>query len=240
MESNIKIIDFGTSKFLNPSEKLSEVTGTAYYIAPEVISNNYDEKCDVWSCGIIMYMLLTGTVPFTGKTSKEILNKIKKNSVTYSSKIWKTLTKEANNFIQKILIKDPKNRISAEEALNEPWILMFKDQNQIELFDLSDTLSNLKEFHAHINFQRAALSFLSQRCITQDHENKLREIFREIDGKGDGLIDKDELIEAYIRMHGDKELAIRQANRIMKRLDINQNFSLDYNGSIIKNFYLLI
>jgi len=194
----------------------------------------------VWSCGIIMYMLLTGTVPFTGKTSKEILNKIKKNSVTYSSKIWKTLTKEANNFIQKILIKDPKNRISAEEALNEPWILMFKDQNQIELFDLSDTLSNLKEFHAHINFQRAALSFLSQRCITQDHENKLREIFREIDGKGDGLIDKDELIEAYIRMHGDKELAIRQANRIMKRLDINQNFSLDYNGSIIKNFYLLI
>jgi len=71
---NIKIIDFGTSSILNNNKKFKETLGTAYYIVPEVLNKRYDEKCDLWSIGVIMYILLTGQPPFNGRTDEDIIN----------------------------------------------------------------------------------------------------------------------------------------------------------------------
>lgn len=71
-DDNVKIVDFGTSKVFN-CEKMRQTYGTPYYIAPEVLNQNYNEKCDVWSCGVILYILLSGVPPFNGKDEKEIL-----------------------------------------------------------------------------------------------------------------------------------------------------------------------
>lgn len=81
----VKVIDFGTAQFFEPAAKLKSMTGTAYYIAPEVIMKNYNEKCDVWSCGVILYILLSGTPPFNGKNDEEIIRAVKKTKYSFYS-----------------------------------------------------------------------------------------------------------------------------------------------------------
>lgn len=83
---SLKVIDFGTAQVFSSSTKLRVTTGTAYYIAPEVLQKNYNEKCDVWSCGVILYILLSGTPPFNGQTDEEILQAVKRTRYTYYSK----------------------------------------------------------------------------------------------------------------------------------------------------------
>jgi len=84
-ELSVKVIDFGTAHAFNAS-KLKATTGTAYYIAPEVLQKNYNEKCDVWSCGVILYILLSGTPPFNGRTDEEILQAVRRTRFKYYSK----------------------------------------------------------------------------------------------------------------------------------------------------------
>jgi calcium-dependent protein kinase len=123
---NIKIIDFGTAKIFDKNKKEKKVIGSSYYIAPEVLTKKYDEKCDLWSCGIIMHILLTSLPPFNGSTDMEILNKISLGVRDLNTPQWKSLTKEAKDMINQLLERNPSKRISAEEALNHPWFLMNK------------------------------------------------------------------------------------------------------------------
>ena len=85
IESNIKVIDFGTSKIFKPTETMKGIMGTAYYIAPEVLMGNYTAKCDVWSCGVILYILLSGIPPFSGSDNKEIMQKVTEGCYTFNS-----------------------------------------------------------------------------------------------------------------------------------------------------------
>jgi len=82
----------------------------------------YDEKCDVWSCGVIMYILLCGHPPFQGKNHKDIFDKIKIGKFSFAASEWKNITKEAKYMIKKMLTFNPEDRVSAEEALNDVWI----------------------------------------------------------------------------------------------------------------------
>lgn len=89
-ESNtLKIADFGSAVFNNLNKKLTDLVGTPYYMAPEVLQGSYDEKCDVWSCGVILYILLCGSPPFNGSNEKEIMEKIRLKPVEFKS-IYKT------------------------------------------------------------------------------------------------------------------------------------------------------
>jgi calcium-dependent protein kinase len=118
----IKVIDFGTSIVFDPNTKMRHKFGTPYYIAPEVINRMYDEKCDVWSCGVIMYILLCGSPPFKGKNHREIFEKIKAGKFQFAQPEWQLVSREAKMLIKKMLTYNPDERISAEEALNDEWI----------------------------------------------------------------------------------------------------------------------
>ena len=109
----MKIIDFGTCRKLDITEKLHNRLGTAYYIAPEVLKGDYDSKCDIWSCGVILYIFLFGIPPFNAKTDEEIFEKIKKGAFTFPGD-GKSISKNAKNIITKMLQYDPKNRPSAD------------------------------------------------------------------------------------------------------------------------------
>lgn len=119
----IKIIDFGTSLlFDEDNDKLREKIGTPYYIAPEVLSKKYGTKCDIWSCGVITYIILCGVPPFNGETDKEILKRVKAGEIKFSHPVWKKISMNAKEFIQSLLTPDPKKRPSAAQALKHPWI----------------------------------------------------------------------------------------------------------------------
>ena len=126
-----KIIDFGLSaQFVqDKSRMLERVCGTTKFIAPEVWDGKYDSKCDIWSCGIILYQLLSGHVPFQGNTSV-ITNKLRnyRSRPNFNYPIWRKISTNAKNFLSMLLIKDPNLRPSATEALNHPWIQFYLER----------------------------------------------------------------------------------------------------------------
>jgi calcium-dependent protein kinase len=105
-----------------PEQKLHSIFGTPYYIAPEILNKNYNEKCDLWSCGVVLYVLCCGYPPFRGKSMEELTAKIKSGAVLFDSKKWDLYSKDCKDLINKLLTIDPEQRISALEALEHPFI----------------------------------------------------------------------------------------------------------------------
>jgi calcium-dependent protein kinase len=119
--AGIKVIDFGTSNLYDPKTVMNERFGTPYYIAPEVLNGNYTEKCDMWSIGVILYVLLCGFPPFDGENEKEIFAKVLRGQYSFDEPEWKSVSDEAKNLIKRLLDMNPDKRYSAEEALKDPW-----------------------------------------------------------------------------------------------------------------------
>lgn len=121
INSPVKLIDFGISVKFEKDTKLKDKTGTVLYIAPEVISGSYDEKCDIWSLGVLLYMLLCGQPPFYGSSRQEVMAKIKKGRFQFKSKIWNVISTEAKDLISLMLTLDPQIRPSCREILSHKW-----------------------------------------------------------------------------------------------------------------------
>ena len=90
-----------------------------------MLQRRYNEKCDIWSCGVILYVLLSGETPFNGKDDTEIIKNVAIGEFSYKSKVWKTLSPESRDLIDRMLEIDPRKRLSAKEVLKHPWIAMF-------------------------------------------------------------------------------------------------------------------
>lgn len=120
--NTIKVIDFGASQKFDPAKKMNQIYGTAYYIAPEILKSDYNEKCDVWSVGVILFILLSGRPPFGGDNDKEILDAVKQGVFSFAGPEWKSISADAKDLIKLMLTYDPSLRISAERALNHIWI----------------------------------------------------------------------------------------------------------------------
>lgn len=120
---NIKITDFGFACFQNKQEGVQEVLGSPLYMAPEIVrEEKYDEKVDVWSVGVIAYILLSGRPPFRGKNKNEIFSSIKHNEIAFDHPVWEKVSPDAKDFITKALIKDKNGRASAKTLIEHEWI----------------------------------------------------------------------------------------------------------------------
>merc|ERR1712048_1180042 len=113
----IKIIDFGLSTHWSPGQILKSKVGTPYYVAPQVLAGAYDNLCDVWSCGVIMYILLCGSAPFTGQTDRQIFRKVRAGEVYFQDSDWRFVSTAAKDLIKLMLKVNPLNRINSEQAL---------------------------------------------------------------------------------------------------------------------------
>ena len=118
----IKIIDFGTSLVYSADRQLDEKLGTPYYIAPEVLNKSYNEKCDIWSAGVITFILLSGMPPFNGQSDQDIMNKVRAGTFSFDDRIWNTISENAKLFIRSLLTYNAAERPSAEVALQHPWL----------------------------------------------------------------------------------------------------------------------
>ena len=124
--SSIKIIDFGLARKHNAKKgeaPMTAVVGTPYYIAPEVLRRNYDKACDLWSIGVIAYILLCGYPPFNGTTAKAVCRAVVRDPVRFQTKVWKNSSTGAKDFIVRLLQKEPRTRMTVEQALRHPWIV---------------------------------------------------------------------------------------------------------------------
>ena len=132
-DADIRLLDFGLSKIVGPNQKCTEPYGTLTYCAPEIILDKpYLKTVDSWSLGVMTYLMLSGSLPFSGRDEHEIAKNVVYSKVDFEKKpIWKEITKEAKDFITKLLEKDLKKRIEMKAALEHPWFRKFNLQNEI-------------------------------------------------------------------------------------------------------------
>jgi serine/threonine protein kinase len=124
-DSHVKIIDFGLSRkhFENAEGPMSTLVGTPYYIAPEVLMKKYDKACDLWSIGIITYIMLCGYPPFNGATNRQTHESVLRGRYEFHAEDWKCISGEAVDFIRRLLQQDPSQRMTVRQALHHPWIV---------------------------------------------------------------------------------------------------------------------
>jgi len=229
----IKIIDWGTARFFEKSKKMNRISGTPYYIAPEVLFEKYDEKCDIWSCGVIMYILLCGYPPFNAETDNEILNKIKIGKFTFPDEEWDNVSAEAKDLITCMLAYAPGDRMSASDCLNHKWLTVnISLTNQPDRNFSIKCLNNMKKFHAERKLQQAALTYIVNHLVSKEDKNELLGLFQQFDKNGDGVLTREEILEGYKEFLGEME-AEKEADRIMAEVDIDKSGTIDYNEFIL-------
>jgi serine/threonine protein kinase len=130
---DIKITDFGFAKCYDPTEGgLTETLGSPLYMAPEIIKKlEYDCSVDIWALGVMTYIMLSGKPPFKGKTKDEVFVQITTKDFKFQNDIWKKISKEAKNFIKKMLVRDPKQRKTAEDLLTDDFITKNVEHQEI-------------------------------------------------------------------------------------------------------------
>ena len=227
----IKLIDFGTSITIK-GKNLTQELGTIYYIAPEVFMNNYNEKADIWSCGIILYTMLCGHPPFCGNKENTIKSKILHSKLVFPSKEFKTVSKEAIEYIKKLLSYNPEQRPSAEEALNNKWLKSMINHGNNQLSEY--IITNLIKFRTTLGLQKATVSFLTNQISINEEIKKLKEEFDKIDVDKDGEISKDELIKCLESIYPSQEAKLR-ANAIFKEIDFNNDGSINFSEFLTVN-----
>ncbi|CAG9328081.1 unnamed protein product [Blepharisma stoltei] len=224
--SILKIIDFGIATKIQPEENVKQFVGSSYYVAPEVIEGNYDTKCDIWSCGIILYIMLSGYPPFNGTSEAAIFTKIKRGVFTFSGAEWAHISKEAKSIIKRMLTSNPIKRPTAKELINDPWI---RDRTKNIIDDniiQNDTLENISSFHANRKLQQATLAFIASHLMTTKELDDLRKIFVALDKNGDGKLSINELKHGFM-VRG--LLSIFNVDEILEHCDSNENGYIDYN-----------
>lgn len=123
-EDNLKLADFGSAEWFGDGEKMSGVVGTPYYVAPEVLlGRDYTEKVDVWSCGVLLYIMLSGMPPFYGDSTAEIFEAVIRANLRFPSRIFRSISSSAKDLLRKMMCRDDSRRFSAEQALAHPWIV---------------------------------------------------------------------------------------------------------------------
>ena len=193
-DKELKMVDFGLSRkfYFKSDDKYDIVTsggstslktlvGSPLYVAPEVLNGKYDQRCDLWSLGVFTYVLLSGTPPFYAPTNPEIFIKIQKGTYSMSGAEWKSVSNEAKDFIKRLIVLDPKDRMSINEAISSPWLkLPEKQLKTIPNINMENFVKIL------FSFRKSEIKREACRCIMNEIEyndvKDIREILMDYDG----------------------------------------------------------
>ena len=229
-ESEIKLIDFGLSRKVFNDEKMHTILGTPYYVAPEVLQGEYDEKCDIWSIGALTYIMLCGDPPFKGNSNHEIFNKILREDVKFSSKKWEKISDDAKNFVKNCLIKIPDKRPNAIQCLNNLWFKdILNDVHSVNNISV-DILNNLKNFSIKEKFTKMVIKYLLN-TLTEKEKNIYKKAFYAMDYKHKGTIDIEDLEKSF--QIGKVLIKKEELEKLIKLVDENGKNSLDYTELLI-------
>ncbi|CAH8305709.1 unnamed protein product [Eruca vesicaria subsp. sativa] len=197
--SQLKAIDFGLSDYVRPDERLNDIVGSAYYVAPEVLHRSYSTEADIWSVGVILYILLCGSRPFWARTESGIFRAVLKADPTFDDPPWPLLSSEARDFVKRLLNKDPRKRLTAAQALSHPWI---KDSNDAKIpLDIL-VFKLMRAYLRSSSLRKAALRALS-KTLTTDELFYLREQFALLEPSKNGTISLENIKSALMKMATD-------------------------------------
>ena len=223
----LKIIDFGASVLKKDDGKISFRFGTPYYIAPEVLQESYNEKCDVWSIGVILYLLLIGQAPFDGEDDNIICQKIISEEINYDSNRIKNLSKESIDFMKKLLEKNPDKRISSAQALEHSWIKKYAPHTKVNRAFSRKIYKNLSNFREKSQLSTAVVTFITNYLMNDDELKLLKKLFFELDVKGVGVITREELFKGMEECF-DKKITREEVDAIFSNIDYDNNGTISF------------
>nr|GMD69728.1 calcium-dependent protein kinase 17-like [Ipomoea batatas] len=222
-DAPLKATDFGLSVFYKQGDVFKDIVGSAYYIAPEVLKRSYGPEVDIWSVGVMLYILLCGVPPFWAESENGIFNAILRGHVDFSSDPWPAISPGAKDLVKKMLNSDHKQRLTALEVLNHPWI---KEDGEAPDTPLDNAvLDRLKQFRAMNKFKKVALRVIAG-CLSEEEIMGLKDMLRTMDTDGSGTITLEELKQGLSKQ-GTK-LSEYEVKQLMEAADADGNGTIDY------------
>ncbi|KAM3306511.1 calcium-dependent protein kinase 21 [Capsicum chacoense] len=218
----LKATDFGLSVFIEEGKVYRDIVGSAYYVAPEVLRRSYGKEADVWSAGVILYILLSGVPPFWAETEKGIFNAILKGEIDFQSDPWPSISHSVKDLIRKMLTQEPKKRITSAQVLEHPWLRLGEASDKpID----SAVLSRMKQFRAMNKLKKLALKVIAEN-LSEEEIKGLKAMFDNIDTDNSGTITYEELKSGLARL-GSK-LTETEVKQLMEAADVDGNGTIDY------------
>mmetsp|Transcript_14217 Transcript_14217/g.21855 ORF Transcript_14217/g.21855 Transcript_14217/m.21855 type:complete len:502 (-) Transcript_14217:136-1641(-) len=238
--SEIKLIDFGFSKKFVKSKYLHERLGSVYTVAPEVVKGLYTEKADLWSVGVLAFMLLSnGEMPFAqGNTEsrkfsrKQMVKNILRGSFNFEGPSWKDISQEAKDFISLLLVRDPDKRLGANQALHSKWMLNKFNINErstmLTEYSLSQITKSFQKYCRSCDLKKLSLMIIAHESDSKDVV-ELREAFDQFDVADNGTITMDEFKTAMRKYNDEYEpYSDKQLDLIFSEIDVDREGKISY------------
>ncbi|XP_057485788.1 calcium-dependent protein kinase 2-like [Actinidia eriantha] len=219
----LKATDFGLSVFIEEGNVYRDVVGSAYYVAPEVLRRRYGKEIDIWSAGVILYILLSGVPPFWAETENGIFDAILKGDIDFASRPWPSISSSAKDLVRRMLTQDPQKRITPAQVLEHPWIREGGEASDKPID--SAVLSRMKQFRAMNKLKKLALKVIAEN-LSQEEIQGLKAMFTNMDTDNSGTITYEELKTGLARL-GSK-LTEAEVKQLMEAADVDGNGTIDY------------
>ena len=196
-QQEFSIAKKGTARIFDSKKRPPQsIVGSSYYIAPEVLKQRYGKECDLWSVGVILYMFIVGHAPFDGCDDEEITENIEKGVYKKDEKRWKKASKEVKDLIQKLLVYQPKKRLTALQALRHPWFKI-SDSNilydNVKEKDIIDCIRNLLTYNIKSKLEELVLAYIIHNIPRPKEAKSAIKLFKLVNEVGDGKLQKKEL-----------------------------------------------
>jgi calcium-dependent protein kinase len=225
-KDSLRLIGFSSATFFSHWRKETELKGSAYYIAPEVIGGYYNEKCDIWSCGVLLYVMLCGYPPFPGTTREEIEAKIRSGKFSFEEAEWTGVSESVKNLIRSLLEFEPEKRITAADALKHAWISDNAKEfthEQLQKWGES-SLKNLLNFQPKKKIQELFWVFFTDNLLVPSQYKHLAEVYFSLDANLDGTLSKEDLLQVM-----DANIV----DEVIKTLDCNNSEAIEYSEFVM-------
>uniref|UniRef100_A0A7S0RDU7 non-specific serine/threonine protein kinase n=1 Tax=Pyramimonas obovata TaxID=1411642 RepID=A0A7S0RDU7_9CHLO len=232
-DAAVKATDWGLSVFFAPGQKYKDIVGSAYYVAPEVLKKNYGPEIDVWSAGVILYILLSGVPPFWAETEGGIFEAVRRGVYDLNAKPWDKISNTAKDLIRKLLVHDPKKRLTAAEALQHRWLRAPGDQSDTVLDDT--VLTRLKKLSGMNKLKKMALNVIAKNMHSHEIEG-LRALFVTFDEDKSGAITVEEMRTGLKTM--GSQLSEKELEEIMANADIDGDGQISYEEFIASTMHM--
>ncbi|CAN6298218.1 unnamed protein product [Urochloa humidicola] len=232
-DAQLKAIDFGLSVFFRPGERFTEIVGSPYYMAPEVLRRNYGPEVDIWSAGVILYILLCGVPPFWAETEQGVARAILRGSLDLQREPWPRISERAKSLVRQMLQMDPRKRPTAQQVLEHPWVQNARRAPNVPLGDV--VRARLQQFSAMNKLKKKAMRVIAEHLSVEEVE-VIRDMFALMDTDRDGRVTLQEL-KAGLKKVGSK-LAEPEMELLMEAADVNGNGYLDYGEFVAITIHL--
>nr|XP_043627929.1 calcium-dependent protein kinase 7-like [Erigeron canadensis] len=219
----LKSIDFGLSVFFKPGQVFNEIVGSPWYMAPEVLKRNYGPEIDVWSAGVIMYILLCGVPPFWAENEQGVAQAIIRSEYNLERDPWPKVSENAKDLVKKMLDPDPKRRLTAQQVLEHPWLFNAKAAPNVSLGEV--VRSRLKQFAVMNKLKKKALRVIAE-LLSVEEVAGIKERFDLMDMDKKGKISIEQLrsgLQKLGQLINDADLQV-----ILETVDPDEDGTIDY------------